>query len=76
MSLRTSREGFEGLGLQAKPRPAGFRRISFLLSFSCCVGEIIRAPLLMIHSPEAWYRPADKAIPSAAPASHVANTTC
>ncbi len=27
MSLRTSREGFEGLGLQAKPRPAVCRRI-------------------------------------------------
>ena len=27
MSLRTSREGFEGLGLQAKPRPAACRRI-------------------------------------------------
>ena len=27
MSLRTSRVGFEGFGLQAKPRPAGCRRI-------------------------------------------------
>ena len=27
MSLRTSREGFEGFGLQAKPRPAVCRRI-------------------------------------------------
>ena len=27
MSLRTSRVGFEGLGLQAKPRPAVCRRI-------------------------------------------------
>ena len=27
MSLRTSREGFEGFGLQAKPRPALCRRI-------------------------------------------------
>ena len=27
MSLRTSREGFEGFGLQAEPRPAACRRI-------------------------------------------------
>jgi hypothetical protein len=27
MSLRTSRVGFEGFGLQAKPRPAVCRRI-------------------------------------------------
>ena len=27
MSLRTSRAGFEGFGLQAKPRPAECRRI-------------------------------------------------
>jgi hypothetical protein len=27
MSLRTSRVGFEGFGLQAKPRPAECRRI-------------------------------------------------
>ena len=32
MSLRTSREGFEGFGLQAKQRPAGCREILFTLN--------------------------------------------